>query len=229
MDHPQPGRPVPAKPFLNFILHQHGRALVALLTGLTYADILRFRFVYDDYPLVVANPRLASWHYLPLYFKTDIFSHYLANPLIHYYRPIFSMWLFINHTLFGLHPSGWHALNVILHLTATVLVWNFVERLTTNRIVAFFATLLFGLHPIHTEVVVWISSCSEMLLTIFVLFSLLCVMRAAASANRIGWRTGSLVSYAAALLTKETAIMLPAAVFLLDGSTWQRRPVIRTN
>jgi len=54
-----------------------------------------------------------------------------------------------------------------------------------------------------------------MLLTIFVLFSLLCVMRAAASANRIGWRTGSLVSYAAALLTKETAIMLPAAVFLL--------------
>jgi protein O-mannosyl-transferase len=210
-----PGWLATSERLLNSIFRRHRRALVALLTVLAYADTLRFRFVYDDYPQIIVNPRLTSWHYLPQYFTSDVWSHYFANAAIHYYRPIFSIWLFINYTLFRLHPLGWHAMNVILHLTVTVLVWNFVERLTSDREVAFFASLIFGLHPIHTEVVAWVSASSEMLLTIFIVVSLLCVMKASRAGNRIAWTTASLVFYAAALLTKETAIVLPAAVFLL--------------
>jgi hypothetical protein len=153
-----------SKRFLNSVFRQHRRALVALLTVLAYADTLRFRFVYDDYPQILVNPRLTSWHYLPQYFTSDVWSHYFANAAIHYYRPIFLIWLFINYALFQLHPLGWHAMNVILHLTVTVLVWNFVERMTSDREVACFASLISGLHPIHTEVVAWVSTSSEMLL-----------------------------------------------------------------
>src|SRR5437868_1513928 len=204
-----------AKRSVNAVLQEHGRALIALLTLATYADTLRFKFVYDDYPQIVVNPRLTSWHYLPQFFTTDVWSHFFANAAIHYYRPFFSVWLLINHTLFNRHPLGWHFSNVVLHLVATVLVWILAERLTNDATIAFFAGLVFGLHPVHGEVVAWVSTSSEMLLTIFVLSSLLCLLKAKGASNPILWITGSLAFYAAALLTKETAIVTPAVVLLI--------------
>ena len=199
------------------MLPQDGRTLVVLLTILTYADTLRFKFVYDDYPLIVANPRRTSWHYLPLYFTTDIWSHYFPSVAIHYYRPIFSIWLLINTTLFGNNPIGWHATNIALHLTVTVLVWTLAKRLTNDSTVAFLSAALFGIHPVHTEVVAWASSSSEMLMAIFVLASLLCLMEAQRTQQMLLWMNCSLVLYIAALLSKETAIMMPLAVFVV---TW---------
>lgn len=204
-----------ARQSVNAVIKTHGRALIVLLTFATYADTFRFNFVYDDYPQIVVNPRLTSWHYLGQFFTTDVWSHFFSNAAIHYYRPIFSTWLLINHTLFAKHPLGWHVSNVVLHLIATVLVWILAERLTNDSTVAFFAGLLFGLHPIHGEVVAWVSTSSEMLLTIFVLSSLLCLLKLKSTGNPILCLAGSLMFYAAALLTKETAIVMPAAVFLI--------------
>src|SRR5690349_12283571 len=189
----------------NAIFNEYGRALIVLLTLATYADTLRFKFVYDDYPQIVVNPRLTSWRYLPQFFTTDVWSHFFSNTAIHYYRPIFSTWLLINYTLFAKHPLGWHFTNVVLHLIATVLVWFLAERLTDDTTIAFFAGLLFGLHPVHGEVVAWVSTSSEMLLTIFVLSSLLFLLRMKSIGNPIRWLAGSLTFYVAALLTKETA------------------------
>src|SRR5690349_11729301 len=199
----------------NAIFNEYGRALIVLLTLATYADTLRFKFVYDDYPQIVVNPRLTSWHFLPQFFTTDVWSHFFSNAAIQYYRPIFSTWLLINHTLFEKNPLGWHFSNVVLHVVATVLVWILAERLTDDTTIAFFTGLIFGLHPVHGEVVAWVSTSSEMLLTIFVLSSLLCVLRMKSTNNRILCLAVSLMFYAAALLTKETAIVMPAAVFVL--------------
>lgn len=42
--------------------------IVLLVTAVTYLGTLKFDFVSDDYPLIVSDPFIKAWHYLPQYF-----------------------------------------------------------------------------------------------------------------------------------------------------------------
>src|SRR5437868_616965 len=190
-------------------LERYWKLLVCLLSFIAYAGTIRFEFVYDDTPLIVQNSYIASWKYLPSYFGTHLFRG-VPDILVHYYRPLVLTWLLVERKLFGLNPAGWHLMNAVLHVAVTYLVCLLMLRLTADIRIASIAGLIFGLHPIHIEVVAWASSASEMLLAIFVLASFLCFMRAASAEGRAPWMLGSLIFFAAGLLTKETACVLPA-------------------
>src|SRR5271156_158686 len=72
------------------------------LAFLIYTPALRFGFIYDDHDQIVDNPQAHSWSYFP-----QIFVTYLWNQRKHpgfYYRPVFSLWLLIVHTVGGLSP-----------------------------------------------------------------------------------------------------------------------------
>jgi cytochrome c-type biogenesis protein CcmH/NrfG len=93
--------------------------------------------------------------------------------------------------------------------------------------VGLIAALVFGLHPVHIEAVAWISAVNEPLMSIFFLLSLLCYSSqmiketgtvdpiVASGTRRCSrkWMALSLVCYALALLTKETALVLPVIIF----------------
>jgi len=57
--------------------------------------------------------------------------------------------------LFGDNPLGYHALNILLQAADAVLVWLVLRRLQIPG--AWFAGLIFGIHPVHVESVAWIS------------------------------------------------------------------------
>jgi Tfp pilus assembly protein PilF len=84
---------------------------------------------------------------------------------------------------------------------------------TSNRMVAFCAALLFGLHPSHIESVAWISGVSDPLMACFFLGSLSMFFEGRGSA-RISHIIYSLVLFGCALLSKETAVVLPALIFV---------------
>lgn len=198
-----------------------GQLLLALAlasTFIVYLGTLRFDFVYDDHEQIVENFRIQSWQYVPGYFTEHVWSHISPKDPGNFYRPLFLLWLRLNHLLFGVRPAGWHFTSVLLHLGATLLVYLLARRLLNDRAGAGLAALIFGIHPVHLEAVAWVAGATEPLLGVLLLSSFLCYLKLReGGARRRLWAASSLVLYAFALLAKETAIALP---FLVLAWEW---------
>jgi hypothetical protein len=74
----------------------------------------------------VLNPLAHTWKSLPLLFGTDVWR--FQNPLVvgSFWRPVFSVWLLLNHSLFGVNTIGWHASTVVIYVVTTYLVCQLV-------------------------------------------------------------------------------------------------------
>lgn len=188
--------------------------IVLATTFLVYAGTLQFEFVYDDLGQIVANPAVQNWKYFPQYFRANVWMQQLA--VGNYYRPLFLGWLLLNHTLFGLHPALWHLTTVLAHLGVTALVFGLALRLTSDRRIAIVTALLFGLHPVHLEAVAWISGVTEPLLALLLIPAFLAYLNWRERGRRAQWMAAALALYALALLSKETAVVLPALVFAYE-------------
>jgi tetratricopeptide (TPR) repeat protein len=190
---------------------------IAAVIG-TYGHVIQFQFVYDDEGQITKNRLIHSWEHTPRYFTEHVWSYTMPGVPGNYYRPLFLLWLRANHSLFGLDPAGWHATTLLVHLCATLLVYFLAGRLLSHRFHAFAAALLFGLHPVHIESVAWVSGVTDPLLTCLLLSAILCYLYAReARSQDTSWYLSALAFTVAALLTKETAVILP---FLLLAHEW---------
>ena len=178
---------------------------------LVYAPSLRFPFVLDDWWQISQNEWVQSWRFVPGYFHGHVWPHLGTRPPENYYRPLNFVWLQINHTIFGLKPWGWHAAAILLHVVVTFLGYQVVRRISGRVLVASSAALTFGIHPMRHEVVGWVSGTTESLWSALFLVALLAYLQSH-EAHRWRWMAVSYFFYAAALLSKETAIVLPIIV-----------------
>ena len=188
--------------------------LILAVVFLAYADTLWFGFVHDDRYQILGNTWLRAWKYFPLYFTRDVWA--FEHPVIRgtFYRPIFLVWFRVQYLLFGTQAWGWHLCTVLCHLGVTLLVFFTAKRLLQDRLGALFATLIFGLHPIHADAVAWISGVTESLFALFLIASYLCYLKMRAEAARAHrYLLASMALYALACLSKETAVVLPVIIF----------------
>ena len=99
-----------------------------------------------------------------------------------YYRPLAILSLLGDYYLFGGKLAGYHLTNVLLHLCNSLLVFHlamlFLKEEKTAPFYSFLAGLLFALHPINSETVVWISCRPDLLCCFFSLLCLLTIFRA---------------------------------------------------
>jgi tetratricopeptide (TPR) repeat protein len=192
-------------------------AAVLFITALTYLGTIRFGFVYDDFQQILSNPFLKSWRYVPQYFVSSVWKQLFPFDPGNYYRPLFLFWTRLNYSVFADRPMGWHATAIALHVLVTALVFFVVRKMTGRSTAAWLTALIFGLHPIHHEVVAWVSGTTESLFAAMFLAAFLAYLRARERSNGEGskavWMSASCVFYALAMLSKETAIVLPALVF----------------
>lgn len=190
---------------------------ILIATGLAYAATLALGFVFDDHILILTNDAIRSWSYFPTYFSSHIWSYRYPHMLANYYRPLFLIWLRLNYLVFGLRAWGWHLTSLLAHVGATWLVYRLAARLTGSEWVAGVAGLIFGLHPIHVEAVADVTSIQEPLSTVFIIAAFLAFLRGREPASGARWRIASLVLAAAALLSKESGMILPV---LVGGFVW---------
>ncbi len=220
-------------------------AAILAATFLAYTASLALGFVFDDNLLIVTNDSIRSWRYFPSYFASHIWGPRYPHALVNYYRPLFLTWLRLNDALFGLHPWGWHLTSVAAHVAVTYLVYRLCLKLTGDGWVAGAAGLIFGLHPVHVEAVAYIASVQEPLSSLFILGAILTFWRSrkpelmldsmAAEGDghpvrerawpgwpwhmgwHMGWLGASLALTAAALLSKESGMVLP---ILVSAAVW---------
>ncbi len=92
-----------------------------------------------------------------------------SPPVGSYYRPLFNVVLTLNYQFFGLEVFGWHVVSLLLHLAATFWVYQLAKAWSLGRDLALAATLLFGVHPVHSEAVAWASALPDLLAAVLVL------------------------------------------------------------
>jgi tetratricopeptide (TPR) repeat protein len=213
-----------------------GLAVPLALGVLAYSNSLDGQFVFDDVPSIVENPVV---HDLGSFAPGG--DGHVSRPT----RTVGYLSFALNYRIGGLEVTGYHAVNLGIHLASAALVFALVlltfrtPRLASSPLarsshaVAMAAAALFVAHPIQTQAVSYIVQRLTSLAALFYLLAL--VLFAAtrlADPARPAWRrvAGDVAVVACAALamkSKEIAFTLPFAVALydlsfLDGSPWAR-------
>ena len=197
----------------------HAILIVAAVALLVYANSLWNGFAYDDSWIIVRNTRVRDLTDLHAIFLTPYWPNY--GPELGLYRPLIIFLFALQWAVAGNAPWFFHLSSVLAHAAVCVFVLLLVEQLISRR-AAFAAALIFAVHPLHTEAVANVVGQAEIWAALGVLGAcLIYVTRPAGVAISWNRRLGILAIYACVLLIKESAVVLPGLLVLLDFA--QRR------
>jgi hypothetical protein len=145
------------------------------------------------------------------------------------YIPLtYSTWAVIKRIVspHGFNPAPFHALNMLTHSINGVLLFYLLLLLFKNKSSAFFASLLFLIHPLQVESVAWISEFRGLYSTLFCLISLLIFFSGIEKKQCVNFNNlvssksflFAFIFFLLALLAKPSGIVLPFIIFIL---TWR--------
>jgi hypothetical protein len=189
--------------------------LMAVFVFLAYSNTLHSPFVFDDVHNIVDNPYVRVKH-----LSFESFSEAARK------SPTSSRWLpnislALNYYFGGMAVEGYHLVNITIHILCGIVLY-YLTRATLSLLpqfrvkgnvekIAFFASLLWLLHPVQTNGVTYIVQRMTSLATLFVLLSLLAYVKGRKE-EQPGRRNllllFSVISGICALFSKENAIMV---------------------
>jgi Tfp pilus assembly protein PilF len=194
--------------------------VIILLVLITYLNSIRNEFVYDDSVLVVGNR----------YEKTKPLLYPFIGALSGgAYRPLRDVSHAIDRIIWKEDPIGHHITSVLIHALAAVVVFQiglcmFGEIMPARRMArpagravwpAFLAAIFFGIHPIQTECVSWISGRRDILCGLFYLTGLLMFIRYYLSGRKY-YIAAVVVCYIWSMSSKEMGVTLPLVLILYE-------------
>ena len=189
--------------------------ILAAVTIVVYRPAWNGGFLWDDDVYITNNELLTAPDGLRrIWFSLDSPSQYF---------PLVYTTFRIEHGLWGLNSTGYHWVNLVLHVANALLVWLVLARLKVPG--AWLAGAIFALHPVQVESVAWITERKNVLMGFFFLLTLLAWIAFVDGKTKRRWVFYGLavILYLFALSAKTTACTLPAALFLI---LWlQRKPI----
>src|SRR6266480_4291917 len=199
-------------PNFKFLSSSRSRAwlfalILAAVTIFAYRPAWNGGFVWDDDDYVTKNHLLTAPDGLKrIWFSLDSPSQYF---------PLTYTTFRIERALWDLNPTGYHWVNLLLHVANALLVWWLLTRLKIPG--AWLAAGIFALHPIQVESVAWITERKNVLMGFFFLLTLIAWTQFVDGRERRPWGFYrlALIFYVLALSAKSTACTLPAALLLI--------------
>ncbi len=187
---------------------------VFLFATILYLPSLRNGFVWDDKTLVEhQDVQTLNDDAVRRVFTTNYWDASDATSGL--YRPLTALSFHADYQKHGDKPAGFHLTNVLFNASVCALVFLVLLELFGALNLALITALFFAAFPMHTENVAWISGRTDVLATLFMLASLWCYATWR-SRGRVIALPGTLLFFAAALLAKEAAIVLPALVVVCE-------------
>ncbi len=179
---------------------------IILTTFLIYLPSLKGNLLdWDDYGYIQNNPLVSSIN------LKDIFSH----NVMWNYHPLTILVLAIEYHFFGLNATGYHAVNLLIHLANVILVCYAIFLLSDNIKVTLIASLLFGIHPLHVESVAWVAELKDLLYTFFFLAGFIFYLKYIKTPRK-KFYVFVLLLFVASALSKGMAVSFPLVMILTD-------------
>lgn len=197
--------------------------LLSIFSLILYFNSLQGIFLFDDAHSIVDNLYIKSFRYIPLFFQ----GHYTSETDVPkgMFRPLLLLTFSFNYFFSRLQPLGYHIINILLHFLNGILLYSLLKLLGTYKPkgqkeiseeskrglpfgLIILTTILFIAHPLNTEAVCYISSRSDLLAAFFILSGVLCYLK----------RSFLLAFglYVLGLLSKETTLVFPLLLFVLE-------------
>jgi protein O-mannosyl-transferase len=206
-----------------------------VVTALIFLPVVTYDFViWDDDLHVYANPRLQALNW------TQVGAFWQA-PYAQLYMPLtYTAWAgltWLSRALVSepMQPALFHMANLAIHLASVGVVYGIglmlTERDTSGQrrtvFPAAIGALLFGVHPLQVEAVVWISGLKDLLYGWWALVAVWQYLTYARSPGARQWWVPyglATAAYGLALLAKPAAVAIPIVAWVLDtgglGRTW---------
>jgi hypothetical protein len=210
-----------------------GNLFSILFCVVAYSGTLTTPFFFDDELVIVKNPVIKD---MGLFFepsKAEIFTGHFEYPTFKR-RYIGYLTFALNYRLHGLNVSGYHLVNLFIHISTALLLYLLVilsfqtPFLRSSSLkdyaphIALFSALLFACHPLQTQAVTYIWQRVTSLASLLLLLSLTAYVRwrlsqsASAGIKALPWYLLCLLSAVLAMKTKEIAFMLPLTIALYE-------------
>lgn len=164
-------------------------------------------FALDDVHIIFENDRVHSLANIPYLFGQTYWPPSEGASL---YRPLTMLLFTLEWAIGGGSPLPFHLVNIALYACTCVALFRLM-RTVADLDVALLATALFAAHPVHTEAVANVVGQAELLVAFFMFVAVERYISARRSDNFSIRDTLAIAGcYAAALVSKEHALVLPA-------------------
>jgi hypothetical protein len=169
-----------------------------------------FEFLlWDDTDYVTNNSFVLkglTWESVRAAFHGIVMTHW---------HPVTMLSHILDVQVFGLNPGGHHAVNLLLHVLNTLLVFHLLKSTTGAHWPSAFVAAVFALHPLHVESVAWISDRKDLLSSFFGLLTILAYVRYTRRKS-VARYLSVMVLFCLAVLSKAMLVCLPVVLLLLD-------------
>ncbi len=184
--------------------------IILFLTTLAYAyPVTNSEFLsWDDGLYLTQNPYIQTsqgWYYI-----------WIENRMPNPYPLTFTV-LWLEYLLFGLNSVLFHSVNLLFHLLNIVLFWFVLKKWNLGNTVQKIAVLVYALHPVQVQTVMWISELKNLLSATFYWISFLSFLHYFENKNnklkKISYALG-LVAFILSLCAKSMTVTLPVSLIL---------------
>ncbi len=192
--------------------------LIILAVAVAYSNTYTASFHFDDQHTIVENPRIKHLKNIPSFFWNN------EGPVGS--RPLLLVTVALNYAIGGLHVTGYHIFNNLLHAINGILFYFFMLMVLNlprfrdryaqlSREIALLGSLLFVVHPVQTEAVTYIISRSMPMATFFYLLGFILYTRAFETGKQSLYIWLFVVSFLG-MASREDYITFPAMLFIYD-------------
>ena len=190
--------------------------LIATLIFILYRQVIDYDFInLDDTTYVTENPLVRQG--LTAEGISEAFSSVYASN----WHPLTWLSHMLDLELFGMNPGMHHLVNVTFHILNSLLLFLVLMQMTGAIGRSAVVAVLFAVHPLHVESVVWIAERKDVLSSFFWMLTMSGYVRFVNSKSIKAYCL-TIVFYMLGLASKPMLVTLPFVLILLDFWPLQR-------
>ncbi len=200
--------------------------IIGLFAFIIYAQSISFKYTLDDHFVISDNEIIKQGlSSIPTILKTDYFLGFnngdYSGPI---YRPASLILFAIEWQFFPDSPHFYHFIHVLLFAITCLILYLVLCKLfeSQNVLFPFICTLIYTLHPIHTEVVNSLKSGDELLCFLFGILSVYFAVKSVSEKFKLNLSLSALC-YLMSSISKETGItfliIIPLTVYYFTDAS----------
>jgi tetratricopeptide (TPR) repeat protein len=191
---------------------------IVLAGTAAYARGLSGPFLFDDELSIERNEELRQWPDLGRVLRSAPPESPLAG------RPLVSLAFAANSAWFGRDVRSYRTVNLAMHIACALLLFGIVRRTATASpdsastadIVAFGAAMIWVVHPLNSETVLYVTQRTEGMMALMAMATVYASIRGREGAHPGRWQAVSVAACALGMMCKETMVTVPVLVALYD-------------